>query len=248
TILIVEDNTELRIYLKNKLRADYTVVEAENGKIGLQIALKGIPDIIITDVIMPEMDGFEFCKQIKEDLKTSHIPVIMLTAKAMSSDKIKGIDSGADAYLNKPFEMKLLKSYINRLIESRQQFLENNINDKNKITLLDNTSNLDKTFMQKVLDYVNENLGEPDLNVEHLADDMSLSRSQLYRKIKAITGMTANELIRKIRLKKAKQMIESGSDSISEVGFKVGFSSASYFSKCFKNEFGILPTELKSTT
>tara|TARA_B100000749_G_scaffold262965_1_gene236271 strand:- start:222 stop:815 length:594 start_codon:yes stop_codon:yes gene_type:complete len=197
---------------------------------------------------MPEMDGFEFCKQIKEDLKTSHIPVIMLTAKAMSSDKIKGIDSGADAYLNKPFEMKLLKSYINRLIESRQQFLENNINDKNKITLLDNTSNLDKTFMQKVLDYVNENLGEPDLNVEHLADDMSLSRSQLYRKIKAITGMTANELIRKIRLKKAKQMIESGSDSISEVGFKVGFSSASYFSKCFKNEFGILPTELKSTT
>ncbi|WP_321827113.1 two-component regulator propeller domain-containing protein [Maribacter dokdonensis] len=248
TILIVEDNTELRIYLKNKLRADYTVVEAENGKIGLQIALKGIPDIIITDVIMPEMDGFEFCKQIKEDLKTSHIPVIMLTAKAMSSDKIKGIDSGADAYLNKPFEMKLLKSYINRLIESRQQFLENNINDKNKITLLDNTSNLDKTFMQKVLDYVNENLGEPDLNVEHLADDMSLSRSQLYRKIKAITGMTANELIRKIRLKKAKQMIESGSDSISEVGFKVGFSSASYFSKCFKNEFGILPTELKSTS
>lgn len=247
TILIVEDNTELRNYLKNKLRADYTVVEAENGKIGLQIALKGIPDIIITDVIMPEMDGFEFCKQIKEDLKTSHIPVLMLTAKAMSSDKIKGIDSGADAYLNKPFEMKLLKSYINRLIKSRQQFIEKNINDKNKITLLDNTTSLDKTFMQRVLDYVNENLGEPDLKVEHLADDMSLSRSQLYRKIKAITGMTANELIRKIRLKKAKQMIESGSESISEVGFKVGFSSASYFSKCFKNEFGILPTEIKTT-
>ncbi|WP_291959518.1 hybrid sensor histidine kinase/response regulator transcription factor [Maribacter sp.] len=246
TILIVEDNTELRTYLKNKLRAHYKVVEAENGNTGLQFALKGIPDLIITDVIMPEMDGFEFCKHIKEDLKTSHIPVIMLTAKAMSSDKIRGIDSGADAYLNKPFEMKLLKSYINRLIESRQQFLENNINDKNKITLLENTSNLDKTFMQKVLDYVNENLAEPNLNVEHLADDMSLSRSQLYRKIKAITGMTANELIRKIRLKKAKQMIESGSESISEVGFKVGFSSASYFSKCFKNEFGILPTELKS--
>ncbi|WP_299799312.1 hybrid sensor histidine kinase/response regulator transcription factor [uncultured Maribacter sp.] len=248
TILIVEDNAELRNYLKNKLRADYKVVEAENGKVGLQFALKGIPDLIITDVIMPEMDGFEFCKHIKEDLKTSHIPVIMLTAKAMSSDKIKGIDSGADTYLNKPFEMKLLKSYINRLIKSRQQFLEKNINDKNKITLLDNTTSLDKTFMQKVLDYVNENLGEPDLNVEHLADDMSLSRSQLYRKIKAITGMTANELIRKIRLKKAKQMIESGSESISEVGFKVGFSSASYFSKCFKNEFGILPTELKTNS
>ncbi|MDO1514461.1 two-component regulator propeller domain-containing protein [Maribacter confluentis] len=246
TVLIVEDNIELRNYLKNKLRADYIVVEADNGHIGLQLALKGIPDIIITDIIMPEMDGFEFCKKIKDDLKTSHIPVLMLTAKAMSSEKVKGIDAGADAYLTKPFEMKVLRSYLKRLIENRQQFLEHNINDKNKITLLQNTTKIDKTFMQKVLDYVNENIGETDLNVEHLADDMSLSRSQLYRKIKAITGMTANELIRKIRLERAKQMIENGSESISEVGFKVGFSSPSYFSKCFKNEFGMLPTELKT--
>jgi signal transduction histidine kinase/ligand-binding sensor domain-containing protein/DNA-binding response OmpR family regulator len=248
TVLVVEDNFELRSYLKSKLRTDYFVVEAENGKFGLQMALKGIPDIIITDVIMPEMDGFEFCKKIKENLKTSHIPVLMLTAKAMSNDKVKGIDSGADAYLNKPFEMKVLRSYLKRLIESRQQFLEKNINDKNKITLLENTTSIDKTFMQKVLDYINENIGEADLNVEHLADDMALSRSQLYRKIKSITGMTANELIRKIRLERAKQMIENGSKSISEVGFCVGFSSASYFSKCFKNEFGILPTELKTNS
>jgi AraC-like DNA-binding protein len=172
----------------------------------------------------------------------------MLTAKAMSNDKVKGIDSGADVYLNKPFEMKVLRSYIKRLIENRQQYLNKNINDKNKITLLENTTNIDKSFMQKVLDYVNENIAEADLNVEHLADDMSLSRSQLYRKIKAITGMTANELIRKIRLERAKQMIENGSESISEVGFNVGFSSASYFSKCFKNEFGMLPTELKTNS
>jgi signal transduction histidine kinase/DNA-binding response OmpR family regulator len=248
TVLVVEDNIELRNYLKSKLRADFIVVEAENGKAGLQMAVKGIPDIIITDVIMPEMDGFEFCKQIKENITTSHIPVLMLTAKAMSNDKVKGIDSGADVYLNKPFEMKVLRSYIKRLIENRQQYLNKNINDKNKITLLENTTNIDKTFMQKVLDYVNENIAEADLNVEHLADDMSLSRSQLYRKIKAITGMTANELIRKIRLERAKQMIENGSESISEVGFNVGFSSASYFSKCFKNEFGMLPTELKTNS
>ncbi|WP_405381980.1 two-component regulator propeller domain-containing protein [Maribacter sp. LLG6340-A2] len=246
TVLIVEDNIELRNYLKNKLRADYVVAEADNGHIGLQMALQGIPDIIITDIIMPQMDGFEFCTRIKADLKTSHIPVLMLTAKAMSSEKVKGIDAGADAYLTKPFEMKVLRSYLKRLIESRQQFLENNINDKNKITLLQNTTAIDKSFMEKVLDYVNENIGETDLNVEHLADDMSLSRSQLYRKIKAITGMTANELIRKIRLERAKQMIENGSESISEVGFNVGFSSPSYFSKCFKNEFGMLPTELKT--
>lgn len=246
TVLIVEDNIELRNYLKSKLRANYIVVEAENGNTGLKMALKGIPDIIITDIIMPEMDGFEFCTKIKADLKTSHIPVLMLTAKAMSSEKVKGIDSGADAYLTKPFEMKVLRSYLKRLIESRQMFLEQNINDKNKITLLKNTTSIDKTFMQKVLDYINENIGESELNVEHLADDMSLSRSQLYRKIKAITGMTANELIRKIRLERAKKMIENGSESISEVGFKVGFSSPSYFSKCFKTEFGMLPTELKT--
>ncbi len=247
TILLVEDNKDLRNYIKTKLRTEYTVIEAENGQKGIQLALKGLPDIIITDIIMPEMDGFEFCKKIKEDLKTSHIPVIMLTAKAMSSDKIKGIDSGADAYLNKPFEMKLLRSYLKRLLVSRQQSLQKNIHENNTITLLEHTTAIDKTFMQRVLDFITENISEPDLNVEYLAEDMALSRSQLYRKIKSITGLTATELIRKIRLEKAKRMIENGSESISEVGFKVGFSSPSYFSKCFKNEFGVLPTELKTT-
>ncbi len=248
TVLIVEDNLELRNYLKNKLRPNYNVAEAENGIKGFEMALKGIPDMIITDVIMPQMDGLEFSKLIKKDLRTSHIPIIMITAKTMDSDKIKGIDSGADAYMNKPFDMKLLKSYIKRLIESRQQFLGNNINDKNKITLLENTTSIDKSFIQKVFDYINENISENNLNVEHLADDMSLSRSQLYRKIKALTGMTVNELIRKIRLERAKQLLENGSESVSEVGFKVGFSSASYFSKCFKNEFGMLPTEMKTSS
>ncbi len=245
TVLIVEDNIELRNYLKNRLRPNYNVAEAHNGTKGYEMAIKGIPDIIITDVIMPEMDGLEFSEKIKKDIRTSHIPIIMLTAKAMDSDKIKGIDSGADAYMNKPFDMKLLKSYLKRLIESRQQFLGNNINDKHKITLLENTTTIDKSFIQKVLDYINDNISESNLNVEHLADDMSLSRSQLYRKIKALTGMTVNELIRKVRLERAKQLLESGSESVSEVGFKVGFSSASYFSKCFKNEFGMLPTEMK---
>ena len=246
TILIVEDNSELRKYLRDELSGDYAILEVENGLKGLQLALKSIPDIIITDIIMPEMDGFEFCKALKSNISTSHIPIIMLTAKTMSDDRIKGINAGADAYLTKPFEMKVLYSYLNRLIENRQIFINKDLSDPNRLNLLENTTDLDKSFMQKVLDYLNKNIGKSDLNVEYLADDMHLSRSQLYRKIKAMTGFTPNELIRKIRMVKAKKMIVNGSESVGEVGFKVGFSSPSYFSRCFKSEFGILPTELKS--
>jgi len=245
TLLIVEDNLGLRNYLKGELENEYVIIEAENGKKGIERAISGIPDLIISDVIMPEMDGIEFCTLIKKDIKTSHIPVLMLTAKAMSDDRVKGIDSGADAYLNKPFEMKVLRSYLKRLINSRQNFLNRFLKDINNLTLPEKTTSLDRSFITKVLKYINENIGDTDLNVEQLADDMHLSRSQLYRKIKAMTGITANEFIRKIRLEKAKQMIENGSESISEVGFKVGFSSPSYFTKCFKSHFGILPTEVK---
>ena len=220
TLLIVEDNMGLRNYLKDELKNEYVIIEAENGKKGLKLAKSGIPDIIITDVIMPEMDGFEFCANIKQDIKTSHMPVLMLTAKVMSDDRVKGIDSGADAYLNKPFEMKVLRSYLKRLITSRQLFLDSYFKDKNTLGLPEKTTSLDKSFITKVLNYINENIADVDLNVEHLAGDMFLSRSQLYRKIKAMSGMTANEFIRKIRLERAKQMIESGSESISEVGLK----------------------------
>jgi len=192
------------------------------------------------------MDGFQFCKELKNDITTSHIPIIMLSAKSMNQDRIKGINAGADAYLSKPFEMSVLKSYLFRLIENRQIFINKHLNDPTRLNLLENTTNMDKSFMQKVLDYLNENIGKGDLNVEYLADDMYLSRSQLYRKIKAMTGLTPNGLIRKIRMEKAKQLIENGCESIGEVGYKVGFSSPSYFSRCFKSEYGVLPTELKS--
>lgn len=247
TLLLVEDNPELRSYIKGELESDYVVIEAENGKKGVELASSKIPDIIVTDIIMPEMDGITFCSTIKQDIKTSHIPVLMLSAKAMGDDKVRGIDSGADAYLNKPFEMKVLRSYLNRLIVNRQNFMSRFFNDIENIQLPEQTSSIDRSFINKVLNYINENLEDSQMNVEQLAEDMHLSRSQLYRKIKAMTGMTANEFIREIRLEKAKQLIESGSESISEVGFKVGFSSPSYFTKCFKAHFGILPTEIKPT-
>ncbi|WP_339714026.1 two-component regulator propeller domain-containing protein [uncultured Kriegella sp.] len=245
TLLIVEDNTELRDYLKNELNHDYMIIEAVNGAQGLEVATKRIPDMILTDVVMPEMDGFEFCKRIREDLKTSHIPLLMLTAKAMTDDWVKGIDSGADVYLSKPFEMKVLKAQLKQIISSRQILFNKYFKDSNNVKILGNTTNLDKKFINKVLDYISANMSDENLNVEHLAEELHLSRSQLYRKIKALTGYSANEFLRRIRLEKAKQMIEAGNESISEVCFKVGFSSPSYFTKCFKAHFGVLPTELK---
>lgn len=245
TLLITEDNVELRSYLTKELRNEYSILEAKNGLEGVQIANEKMPDIIITDVIMPEMDGFEFCEKIKQDIKTSHIPVLMLTAKAMTDDWVKGIDSGADVYLTKPFDMKVLKAQLKQIVVSRQLLLDKYFKDTRNVKIPENTSPIDKKFITKVLDYINNNLSDESLNVEQLADELFLSRSQLYRKIKALTGYTANEFLRKIRLEKAKEMIENGHESISEVGFKVGFSSPSYFTKCFKSHFGILPTEIK---
>lgn len=246
TILIVEDNTELRSYLKHELSFEHTILEASNGQQALDIAHRRIPDVIITDVVMPEMDGLEFCRNLKKHIATSHIPIIMLTAKAMIDDKVNGVNSGADVYMTKPFDMRLLNSYLSRLIENRQVYITKNLNDPTKLNLLEKTTEMDKSFMRKVLDYLNKNIEKTELNVEHMAEDIHLSRSQLYRKIKAMTGLTPNELIRKVRLEKAKNMIETGCESIAEVGFKVGFSSPSYFSRCFKSEFGILPTDIKT--
>ena len=203
-----------------------------------------MPDMIITDIMMPVMDGIEFCKRVKNDIKISHIPLLMMTAKGMQIDKIKGIDSGADAYITKPFNMSVMKSHIKQLITSRQILFEkyfNGIQNKD----LSNTTSLDKQFITNVLDYIHNDLANPNLGVEQLAEELFLSRSKLYRKIKALTGDTATEFIRKIRLEKAKELLEKTDLTVSEIGYKVGFSSPSYFTKCFKNHFGRIPKEIR---
>ncbi|WP_422107660.1 hybrid sensor histidine kinase/response regulator transcription factor [Winogradskyella sp.] len=245
TLLIVEDNTELRNYLKNELKTQYKILLAKNGKEGLQLAKEFLPDIIMTDVIMPEMDGFMFCKHIKSDIKTSHIPLLMLTAKTQIENRMEGIEKGADAYMVKPFDVGLLKLRLSQLITSRQLIFNKYFS---VISDVDNksTTSLDKEFIEKVMSYINESIGDPNLNVETLASQLHLSRSQFYRKIKALTNQTANEFIRNIRLIRAKQLIESGNNNISEVCYKVGFSSPSYFTKCFKSHFGILPKEIEN--
>lgn len=169
----------------------------------------------------------------------------MVTAKGMQIDKLKGIDSGADVYLNKPFNMKVLKSHLKQLITSRQILFDKYFNGVHNSIIAENSTSLDKEFMNTVLTYINDNLSDEKLNVEHLANQLFLSRSKLYRKIKALTGDTANEFIRKVRLEKAKQIIEQSDLTISEVCYKVGFSSPSYFTKCFKDYFGVLPTNIK---
>jgi signal transduction histidine kinase/ligand-binding sensor domain-containing protein/DNA-binding response OmpR family regulator len=245
TLLIVEDNTELRDYLKNEIGNDYKVLTAENGNKGLEIAKESLPDIIITDVVMPEMNGFDFCKKIKTDISTSHIPLLMLTAKAKIDDRMEGIELGADAYMVKPFDMRLLRLRLSQLITSRQLIFNKYFSLITDIPTTINTTSLDKEFIEKVLNYINDNIANPNLNVGLLASEVRLSRSQFYRKIKALTNQSANEFLRNIRLQKAKQIIEKGNTQISEVCYKVGFSSPSYFTKCFKHYFGLLPTEVE---
>ncbi|MDA9573122.1 response regulator, partial [Flavobacteriaceae bacterium] len=242
TLLIIDDNSELRSYLNNELDTNYNILLAENGKIGFELANKHIPDIIITDVMMPVMDGIELCEIIKNDLRTSHIPIMMITAKGMEVDKIKGIDSGADVYLQKPFNMNVLKSHLKQLISTRKILFKKYLSG---IDFSENTTSLDQEFILNVLNYINKNISDNNLNVENLADELLLSRSKLYRKIKALTGLTANEFIRNVRLEKSKEILENSEFSISEICYKVGFSSPSYFTKCFKLQYGVLPKEIR---
>ena len=241
-LLIIDDNSELRSYLKNELSISYNILLAENGKIGFELANKHIPDIIITDVMMPVIDGIELCRMIKNDLRTSHIPIMMITAKGMEIDKIKGIDSGADVYLQKPFNMNVLKSHLKQLISTRKILFKKYLSG---IDFSENTTSLDQEFILNVLNYINKNISDNNLNVENLADELLLSRSKLYRKIKALTGLTANEFIRNVRLEKSKEILENSEFSISEICYKVGFSSPSYFTKCFKLQYGVLPKEVR---
>ncbi|WP_417444336.1 two-component regulator propeller domain-containing protein [Joostella sp.] len=245
SVLIVEDNIELRNYLKSELKNHYRVITANNGKEGYDMAIEALPDVIITDVIMPEMNGFEFCRCIKTDIKTSHIPLLMLTAKAKIEDRIEGIEIGADAYMVKPFDLRLLKLRLSQLITSRQLIFNKYFSAISDLPANANTTSLDKEFIQKALNYINQHIGDSDISVESLASHLNLSRSQVYRKIKALTNQTANEFIRNIRLHKAKVLIQAGNTNISEVSYTVGFSTSSYFTKCFKSYFGVLPTQIE---
>jgi len=245
-LLVVEDNADVREYIKESLVEEYYVEEAVNGEQGLLKAEKIIPDLIISDIMMPKMDGNELTRRLKNDERTSHIPVILLTAKAEQESKLEGLETGADAYLTKPFDTKELQIRIKNLIDLRRK-LQHKFS-RGKIVAMKwedkKLSSLDEKFMKKVLAVVEEHISEEEFNIEEFGKKVGMSRMQIHRKLKALTGKSTSHYIRSVKLFKAKKMIEEHEATISEIAYSLGFSSPAYFTRCFKDEYGYPPSEL----
>lgn len=240
-VLIIDDNADVRDYVKSLLRDNYVVIEAADGRSGLKKAMKYVPDAIICDVMMPVMDGLECCNKLKGELQTSHIPVMLLTACSLDEQRIRGFECGADSYISKPFNSKLLLARLRNLIDNHKR-LKQFFGDKTTLSK-ESVSEVDKGFADRFRLLIEENLTDSELSVEDLGSKMGLSRVQLYRKIKALTNYSPNELLRIARLKKAASLLASSEKTISEITYEVGFSSPSYFTKCYKEYFGESPTE-----
>jgi signal transduction histidine kinase/ligand-binding sensor domain-containing protein/DNA-binding response OmpR family regulator len=247
-VLVVEDNDDIRSYIIESLTVQYKTLSAVNGREGLELAQKRIPDIIVSDVMMPEMDGIELCRKIKEDVRTSHIPVILLTAKDSAQDKAEGYKSGADSYLTKPFGSQLLLARINNLMESRrnlaQQILSQAGNIKPAKTLpVPRINKLDEEFLQKITAIIEKNIANDNLSLAYLTTQINMSQSTFYLKIKGLTGISPNKFIRKIRLRNSAELLLTGQYNISEAAYRSGFNDLDYFRECFKEEYGMTPTE-----
>ncbi len=242
-ILLVEDNPDVRHFVKTLLTDDFEIIEAANGHTGVIKAMKYIPELIISDVMMDVMDGYELCRTIKENITTSHIPVILLTAHALDEHKITGFESGADAFILKPFNEEILKIRVRKTIENREKVKEHFQKNLTFGDRKDKVPELDKSFMDKFRQIIEEHLTNADLNVDEIGKNLGLSRVQLYRKLKSLTNYAPNELVRIIRLKKAEQYLINSEKSISEIAYDTGFSSPSYFTKCFKEYFNENPTD-----
>ena len=240
-ILIIDDNADVRDYVKSLLKEEYTVIEAPDGRAGLKKAMKYVPDAIICDVMMPVMDGLECCRKLKTELQTSHIPVMLLTACSLDEQRIQGFECGADSYISKPFNSKLLLVRLRNLMDNHKR-LKQFFGDKTSLSK-ESVSDVDKGFVDRFRELIEENLADSELSVEDLGGKMGLSRVQLYRKIKALTNYSPNELVRIARLKKAASLLASSEKTISEITYEVGFTSPSYFTKCYKEYFGESPTD-----
>lgn len=242
SVLIIDDNADIRSYVHGLLHTDYTVIEAVDGSEGIRKAMKYVPDLIISDVMMPGIDGIECCRRLKSELQTCHIPVILLTACSLDEQRIQGYDGGADSYISKPFSSQLLLARVRNLIDSHRR-LKRFFGDGQTLAKED-VCDMDKDFVEKFKALIDAKMGDSNLNVEDLGKDMGLSRVQLYRKIKSLTNYSPNELLRIARLKKAASLLASSDMTVSEIGYEVGFSSPSYFTKCYKEQFGESPTDL----
>lgn len=246
TVLVIDDNTDIRQYERTLLQDEYVVLEAADGKEGLAVALKEVPDLVICDVMMPVMDGLELTEQLKTNTATSHIPVIMLTAKNLEEHRAEGYEHGADSYITKPFHSKVLLARIENLLRQRQLLknLYQGSKEAEKEISEAHLEDRDRQFLKQLQAIIQKNLSDSEFGVEDMGQQIGLSRVQLYRKVKAMTGSSVVDLLRKARLAKARRLLETRSMSVSEVAYEVGFSAPSYFTKCFKEEYGMLPGDV----
>lgn len=256
SVLVVDDNADVRAYLQMVLADRYYVMESSDGEAGLAVAKAQVPDIVVSDVMMPVMDGLQFCSRLKEDPVTSHIPVILLTARSMESQRIEGYEHGADAYITKPFSMELLVSRIENLLRNRHHLkqlftapVDTNVAREGMQVALEaenvHVSERDKEFISMVRKVIHENMSNPKLRMDDISDQIGLSRVQMYRKVKALTGLTPVELLRTVRLEKARHLLRTTNEPISQVAYAVGFATPSYFTTCFKQEFGMYPADCR---
>lgn len=261
-LLVIDDNHDIRTMITELMKSDYNIITAKNGAEGLQKAVDNVPDLIICDIMMPVMDGLECCQRLKADVRTSHIPVLMLTACSMDEQRIQGYDSGADGYLSKPFSGSVLKSRCASLIANRRRIkdlwqatpvikepqanTESSPVSGESVAPEQNEAPIENEFYNRFLEIFNAEMGNSDLNVEQLASHLGFERTQFYRKIKAITGISPVELIRSLRLKKGRELIASTQKSMSEIAYEVGFSNPAYFTKCYREAFGETPTETRA--
>lgn len=247
TVLIVEDNEDVVFYLKGLFSATYHILSADDGEEGLKLALEHLPNIILSDIMMPKLDGLQMCQALKQDIKTSHIPIILITAKASIEEKNIGLAAGADAYLIKPFQKEELYSLIATLLQRQPQMISHFQNQGLIPSYWKEKNTQEKFFYEQLVQLIEENLSSPDLNVEFLCKKLLMSRTQLFRKVKAITGLSINKFVLQIRLRKAKHLIENTGETIQSIGQQVGLKDASYFSQVFQKEFGQKPSEVRKS-
>ncbi len=246
SVLYVEDNEDMRLFVSSVLVEDYRLVEAKNGQEALALTQEVWPDLIVSDIMMPGMDGLELCRILKTDENTSHIPIILLTAKGSEEAQVIGLETGADDYISKPFSSTILLARIANLLESRrllqERFRRSTILDPKEFTV----TSADEQFLQRAMDVMAESMSDCEFGVNAFAEMMSMSRSSLYRKFKALAGQSPSFFIRSTRLKRAAVLLESGQLSVSEISYRVGFWDASYFSTCFKDHFQCTPSQYSS--
>lgn len=245
TILVVEDNEDLRLVLQTELEDDYEVLLAKDGREGLELAVLHVPDLVITDIMMPVMFGLELCKELKTNEVTNHIPVVMLTARSKEDEQIEGLEHGANDYISKPFSVPILKMRVRNLLESRRNY-------RNRILQqVDDTGGIEAVpfedrFMERIVKQVGEHMSDPDFKVESLSTAMNMAERTLQRNLKAMTNQTPQELIRSMRLNRARDLLENSNLSVSEVAFQVGYLEPTNFSRSFKKQFGFSPSQLRS--